>query len=144
MNDVEYLRRELNRAMIVIDQQADEIDALEKKIQLLENKHEDHVLDLGEAYCPWLTPQQTLLLAAMARHGHWFSRTSLFEIMELNGSESQNVKASVLVQICNLRRKLKNRGIDHSIETMWGKGYRINEQQLPAIRALLWRKKWPK
>ncbi|HEV7920936.1 MAG TPA: response regulator transcription factor [Thermoanaerobaculia bacterium] len=69
-----------------------------------------------------LTPTETLLLAALARHpGRVFTRSQLLDAVR--GSDAESFDRAIDSHIKNIRRKLE----PHYIETVYGIGYRLAE-----------------
>jgi DNA-binding response OmpR family regulator len=75
-----------------------------------------------------LTPNEFKLLVRLARHpGQTLTREQLID--ELYGNTFAGMDRSIDSHVKNLRRKLENAKI--SIETVYGIGYRLLEQELP-------------
>ena len=79
-----------------------------------------------------LTPSQARVLLALVEHG-FVSKPDLHAAMS-DGRGTSKVK-TVDVVVCKVRQKLAEDGV--VIETVWGSGYKINEDARNKLRKLI-------
>jgi DNA-binding response OmpR family regulator len=88
-----------------------------------------------------MTPKELKMLSLLASRREGMTKNGLMTGLYAHGYSDKEVPEVKIVDvfICKLRRKLKEHTKlpDHTIETVWGKGYRIAADQFEAVRDLL-------
>ena len=80
-----------------------------------------------------LTQSESLLLVTLLRRPQGHRKEALHEsIYAMTPGDTPELKI-IDVFVCKIRKKLRDHGLGDCIDTIWGAGYRINEEQRPAL-----------
>ena len=100
---------------------------------------EDEVMKWQLANTIGLTPSELLILNLLMERTEGMSRDGIMQAMYSHGHAASEVPEQKIIDVfmCKLRRKLRDRAsLPHdAIQTIWGKGYRINPQRRQEVAA---------